>query len=101
MTPAVGKKALGYLVEYDDRGIIREHDTFTCRHCNNIGIVQPFKDAEQSGSGAICYSCNGLICLKCLKQSRENGMRCDYIEKKLERQEKADAWWREYQSVTK
>lgn len=102
MIPAVGKKALGCLQEIGNGGVVREADTFTCQHCNRVGLVQPFKGVEESGSGAMCYGCGGLICLGCLKRSRHNDVpKCDHIERKLERAERAGRFYRELEAATK
>ena len=102
MITATGRKALGYLEERGGGRTVREADTFTCQHCNRIGIVQPFRGAEESGSGAMCYGCGGLICLGCLKASRQNDVpRCDHIERKLERQERAARFNRELEAATR
>lgn len=96
MIPAVGKKALGYLVETGEGRVVREVDTFTCQHCCRIGKVQPFKGADESGSGAMCHGCGGLICLGCVKRSRQNDVpRCDHIERKLERAERSARFHRD------
>lgn len=102
MIPAAGRKALGILQEYGAGGVVREASTFTCQHCNRIGLVQPFKSAEESGSGAMCYGCGGLICLGCLKKSRENDApRCDHIERKLERAERTGRFHKELAEAVK
>lgn len=96
MIPALGKKATGYLVEFGDGRIVREVDTFTCQHCNSVGKVRPFQDAEASGSGAICHGCGGLVCIGCVQRARQNGVpRCDHIERKLERQERSAQFHRD------
>lgn len=102
MIPAAGRKALGYLVETGGGQIVREVDTFTCQHCNHIGKVQPFKDADQSGSGAICHGCGGLICVGCLERARQSDVpKCDHIERKLERQERSLRFRRDLESASR
>lgn len=102
MIPAVGGKPLGYFVEVGSGGVVREVSTFTCQHCNRIGLVQPFKSAEESGTGAICYGCGGLICLGCLKRSRQNDIpKCDHIERKLERAERSARFYKELETASK
>jgi len=60
---------------------VRECDTFTCAHCQNIRRVAPFCDPADLGG--LCKTCMGVICEKCV------GGVCDPIMKKIERQEKA------------
>lgn len=77
-----GQKAIGYLVESGPNGIVREHGTFTCAHCQQIVPVKPFCDAADAGG--MCKSCMGLICSHCVDIGA-----CDPIEKKIERVERA------------
>lgn len=59
---------------------VAEIDSFTCRHCQVVTFVRPKQRAADIGG--ICKVCMGLICVRCVGL-----MRCDPIEKKLERAE--------------
>lgn len=68
----------GYgVLTFEPLGILEEHDTFTCPHCNKVCIVRP-------GSGThrgFCFRCNGPTC---------GGNRCQVcvpFERKLEAME--------------
>lgn len=61
-------------------GRTREHDTFTCRHCQRVVAVKP--KASPSESGGWCFSCDALICAGCAAAGK-----CVPFEKQLERAE--------------
>lgn len=66
---------------YDEPGKATQHtETFTCGHCNKVTKVKAF--ADPADLGGLCKTCMRLICDRCV-----NTMRCDPIEKKLERAE--------------
>lgn len=58
----------------------REHETFTCAHCQRIVHVPP--RADPASMGGVCKQCMGLICPACAARGR-----CDPFERKLEREE--------------
>lgn len=60
----------------------REHDTFTCAHCNKIVVVKPMMDAADMGG--LCKVCMGFTCPHC------TGQGCVPFEKKLEIMEQRD-----------
>lgn len=55
-------------------------EAFTCGHCCKVTKVPP--RADPTDLGGYCRGCGGLICARCV-----NELRCDPIEKKLERAE--------------
>lgn len=57
-----------------------EADSFTCKHCGCVKIVKAKQRPEDIGG--LCKMCMGMICADCVKL-----MRCDPLEKKLERAE--------------
>lgn len=62
---------------------VSEYVTQTCRHCGalvKVDLRAPEPNMER------CYGCNANICLKCSAE-RLQTMRCDVIERKLERWE--------------
>jgi hypothetical protein len=58
----------------------RVTESFTCGHCSFVTKVQPYCDPADAGG--LCKGCMRLICKGCVST-----MRCDPIEKKLERAE--------------
>ena len=64
-----------------------EYTTITCGHCNAIVLVD-LKAPEPPTE--ICYGCMRNICKKCVAE-RAQTIKCDVIEKKLERWEARDA----------
>lgn len=66
------------------RVIGKEHDSFSCKHCNRVVFVNAREKAEDLGG--FCKVCTGLICGPCV------GKGCDVLEEKLRRAEaKQDA----------
>ncbi len=77
----------GYLVITDpNAGTVKERDTFTCFHCNNIVIVEYKADPESLGG--FCRLCMKNVCKNCLGQG------CLPFEKKLEQMEAQDRFRR-------
>jgi len=70
-----------------DPGGTREHDTFTCAHCQRIVHVRP--RADPASCGGLCKLCMGLVCPRCNARTR-----CDPWEKKMERAEARDRFLR-------
>jgi hypothetical protein len=95
MPRVVGSKAIGYLCETSEGRIVRECDTFTCRHCNRIVPVPPNCRANDMPGGT-CWGCRGLVCTRCYDKGG-----CDHIEKKLERQERLGRWHRQYDDTAR
>lgn len=65
----------------------KEHDTFTCGHCNAIVVVMPKCAPEDLG--AMCKVCSSLVCSRCA-----NGT-CVPFERKLEQIESRDRFFRQ------
>jgi hypothetical protein len=61
---------------------IEERDSFTCCHCGAVRLVMPRERPEDIGG--LCRLCMGMICPACV-----GAMRCDPLEKKLQRAEAA------------
>ena len=78
----------GYAYLFDDRGTLKERDTFTCFHCNSVKHLKPFCSA--SDLGGHCRICDKDICAKCV------GGPCIPFEKKLEIWEARDRARRSY-----
>lgn len=70
-------------------GKTKEGETFTCGHCNKVTFVKPWTDPADLGG--LCKGCMRLVCGPCVDQ-----LRCDPIEKKLERSEARGAALRSY-----
>lgn len=64
-------------------------ETFTCGHCNFVTKVMP--RCDPADAGGFCKVCTRLICKGCA-----GALRCDVIEKKLERSEARGAAIRSY-----
>lgn len=64
-------------------------ETFACGHCNKQTFIKPMCDPAEIGG--LCKGCMRLVCGPCVDQ-----MRCDPIEKKLERQEARGSALRSY-----
>lgn len=75
------KGLTGYATLTDPIYGMKEADTFTCMHCQNVRRVKPMCDPADMGG--LCKICMGLICEKCV------GKGCDPFEEKLKRQEKS------------
>jgi hypothetical protein len=58
----------------------REHDTFTCGHCQRVVIVR--HRAAAADCGGMCKRCMKLTCPRCTAAGA-----CTPFEKKLERAE--------------
>ncbi len=67
-------------MRFDDTGITKEADTFSCKHCGKVVHVKPRMDPADMGG--MCGCCGGLICPLCIAEGV-----CDPLEKKLERWE--------------
>jgi len=80
------KNPQGYAHTWDrETGVIlKEADTFTCKHCNKVTFVKPFCDPADLGGH--CCVCDGLICRDC-NYKRSLGKPCVPFMKRLERQE--------------
>jgi hypothetical protein len=74
------RNAQGYACIVDPDEGIREADTFTCFHCQQIIHVKPKMDPADMGG--LCKLCMKLICPRCV------GGRCDPFFKRVEREEK-------------
>lgn len=72
------RNATGYGVLSTEDGQIREHDTFTCHHCNTIIMVKPRMDAADMGG--MCKICMKLTCSACTAKGS-----CTPWEKQLEK----------------
>jgi len=70
----------GYGMVFSPCGVIEEHDTLVCGHCNRIVIVRPKCDPYDLGG--MCRLCEKMICPACVNKGV-----CDPLEKKLEREE--------------
>lgn len=64
------------------RVVDREHDTFTCRHCNAAVIVNAGEKAADLGG--FCRRCMSLICGPCVDADH-----CRPIEEWLQQQERS------------
>lgn len=93
MSSPVGSKALGYLHVWSEGKIIRECDTFTCQHCNQIVPVPPMCRPNDVPGGQ-CKGCMGLVCTSCYDKGG-----CTTIEKWCEEQERKGRWSRQYDEV--
>ena len=72
--------ARGWMQETFADGSVREHETFTCRHCNGL-VVVGFKCAPET-AGGICGGCQSMICPRCTAKGT-----CDTVEEKIRRME--------------
>lgn len=72
------RNAGGYLQITED-GRVREHDSFSCRHCNRVTFVKVRQKPEDIGG--LCKICMGLICPACV------GEPCVTLEARLQAQE--------------
>lgn len=73
-------KPQGYLTIMSD-GPLVEKDTFTCKHCNTVVIVEP---APKPMPGGRCTLCDALVCDACADKP------CRPFEKWLEKMESRD-----------
>jgi len=78
----------GYGVVFGPSGVIDEHDTTTCGHCNGVNKIIHGMRAEDMGG--LCKLCMKLTCSKCVDGP------CIPFEKKLEQMEARDRWHRAY-----
>lgn len=79
----------GYGVVTGPEGVIAEHDTATCSHCNAVFRVGARLGPEDIGG--LCKVCMGLICPKCTEAGH-----CRPFEKQLEAWEARGAALRSY-----
>lgn len=78
----------GYF-RYESPDEVKEATSFTCQHC---GFVVPVPLlADPANIGGVCKLCMGLICPRCVSLGR-----CDPIERKLERMERAETALRHF-----
>ena len=82
------RKPQGYGVMFGPDGVIEEHDTRTCAHCNTVHKIYPRMKPEDMGG--LCKICMGLICSRCVD------LGCTPFEKKLEMVEAKDRALRSY-----
>jgi hypothetical protein len=75
------RKPGGYGVMRDkETGIVlKEEDSYSCRHCGAVRFVKPKQDPTEIGG--LCYICSGLICADCV------GHGCDELQRRLDREE--------------
>lgn len=78
----------GYGITFDVFGTKREHDTFTCHHCNTVVKVKPGCNLDDLGG--MCRNCMKMICPACVDGP------CSPFEKKLEAMEARDIALRSY-----
>lgn len=78
----------GYMIITDphSREPVKERDTFTCFHCNNIVIIDK---AVPDTLGGFCRLCMKNICTHCADHGA-----CTPFEKKLEQMEAQDRFRR-------
>lgn len=88
----------GYLVISDPdptkskgQQAVTEYATISCGHCNCLVMVD-LKAPEPPTE--LCHGCSRNICMACVRE-RRNTMKCDVIERKLERWEARDRFHRE------
>lgn len=72
---------------YEDPDKVEECSSFTCQHCNHVVPVPV--GADPANIGGMCKSCMGLICPRCVNLGA-----CDPIEKKIERMEELERFYR-------
>lgn len=58
--------------------IVKEQDSFTCGHCQQVILVKPKQKGEDVGG--LCKICMSLICPVCAGK-----LTCDPWEKQMER----------------
>jgi hypothetical protein len=85
------RKPGGYAYLFDENGVQKEADTFSCGHCGKIVHVKPM--ADPAAIGGLCYCCNKHVCPVCVAEGR-----CDPLERKLERWEASDRLYRDMRS---
>lgn len=78
----------GYFVDQFFGGEIKEHDTFTCKHCNGIVKVPPGMVSVTVGE--FCRKCMGHICDRCAARMNAT-LQCVPFERWLARKEGRDA----------
>ena len=62
-----------------------EMNSVTCGHCGSLNLVRAMCPPEEIPYTQ-CYGCRRNICLKCAAEM-DRTLKCDVIEKKLERWE--------------
>ena len=62
-----------------------ERDTFTCKHCQHVVIVEPLCDP--AALGGFCKVCSGLVCPRCYDAIMK-GAGCTPWEKRMDIAEK-------------
>lgn len=77
------RNATGQVTIVDPNAPTLQADTFTCKHCQQIVMVQPLKDPSESGG--FCRICWGLICKKCVAKGE-----CTPWERQMEEMEARD-----------
>ncbi len=68
----------------------KEHDTFSCQHCNHVVVVKPYCDAADAGG--LCKQCMGLICGPCVDAGE-----CTPLLKRIEQMEDRGRFLRQMQ----
>lgn len=64
------------------RVLQQEHDSFSCRHCSAVVLVNAYEKAADIGG--FCRRCMSLICGQCVDADR-----CRPVEQWLEEQERS------------
>ena len=94
----LSRQPQGYLVISDPdptrskgQQAIVEYATITCSHCSRVVQID-FGAAEPPTE--LCHGCGRNICRDCVRE-RARTMKCDVIEKKLERWEASNRFARD------
>lgn len=102
--PSLFRKSHGYLVSNDPdptkskgQKAVLEFSTITCGHGGELVMV-PAHCKPEDMPYDLCWACRRHICLKCAK-IRDQTMKCDVIENKLERMERGERLLREMGSL--
>jgi len=74
------RNAGGYAVLYNENGVHKEADTFTCHHCCTVQHVAP--KCDPADLGGLCKSCMKLICPRCANKGT-----CEPWEEQMRRAE--------------
>jgi hypothetical protein len=90
--PSLFRQPHGYLVSTDPDPIkskgqraVVEQNTLTCGHCGSL-VVVPAMCKPEDMPYDLCWGCRRNICAKCTG-IRNQTLKCDVIENKLERME--------------
>lgn len=75
------KGITGYATLVDPAFGMKERDTFTCAHCQNIRHTKPNSNSPYEGVGDLCWTCDLPICEQCV------GKGCTPFEKRLKEME--------------